>query len=84
MQKKRSLLSSTSITKDGKKEGLGQIGDFVYWALGKKQTLNGACPVPFSLASQAASKRMQGCLTPACQKPGTSNGKDQINVAWIN
>lgn len=81
---KNSLFSSTSITKDGEKEGLGEIGHFDYWALEKNQTLNGACLVLFSLASEAASKRMQGCLTPACQKPGTSNGKDQINVAWIN
>lgn len=35
-------------------------------------------------ASQATSKGVQGCLTPACQMPGISNGKDQINVVCIN
>lgn len=93
MWKKDPCLLPTGITKDGEREGLGQIGDFVYQSIRKNKQLMALPLFPFLWrvlgfrllwASQATSKATQGCLTPACQTPGISNGKDQINVACIN
>jgi len=65
MWKKDPCLLPTSITKDGEREGLGQIGDFVYQSIRKKKLLMELPLFPFLWhvlgilllwASQATSK----------------------------